>query len=101
MTKLLQLHFDYQGPFGEEMSTQLVDLAKSINDEPGFIWKVWTENQATQEAGGIYAFESEETALAYVAKHAARLKVFGINEVIYKIFDINEPLTLLNKGQVR
>ncbi len=101
MTKLLQLHFDYHGPFGEDMSNQLVELAQSINDEPGFMWKIWTENSETQEAGGIYAFESEETALAYVAKHTSRLKLFGVEEVIYKLFDINEPLTLLNKGRVK
>lgn len=63
--KLLQLHFAFNGPFGSEMSRQLVELAESINQEPGFIWKVWTENEKNQEAGGIYLFENEETALAY------------------------------------
>ena len=42
--KLLQLHFAFNGPFGSEMSRQLVELAESINQEPGFIWKVWTES---------------------------------------------------------
>ena len=54
--KLLQLHFAFNGPFGSEMSRQLVELAESINQEPGFIWKVWTENEKIQEAGGIYLF---------------------------------------------
>lgn len=97
--KLLQLHFDFCGPFGVEMSRQLVELAESINHEPGFIWKIWTENEANQEAGGIYLFKDEETALAYVKKHAARLKVLGVDEVIYKIFDVNESLTTLNHGK--
>lgn len=52
--KLLQLHFAFNGPFGSEMSRQLVELAESINQEPGFIWKVWTESEKNQEAGGIY-----------------------------------------------
>lgn len=98
--KLLQLHFDFHGPFGDEMSRQLVELAESINNEPGFIWKIWTENEATQEAGGIYLFQNEETAIAYVKKHAARLRPMGVNEVIFKIFDVNEPLTTLNRGKV-
>ncbi len=51
--KLLQLHFAFNGPFGSEMSRQLVELAESINQEPGFIWKVWTESEKNQEAGGI------------------------------------------------
>ncbi len=40
--KLLQVDFEFSGPFGEEMSNALVDLAKSINNEPGMIWKIWT-----------------------------------------------------------
>lgn len=98
--KLLQVHFDYQGVFGVEMSHQLSELAESINHEPGFIWKIWTESKKNQEAGGIYLFENEETALAYIKKHAERLKTFGIEKVTFKIFDINEPLTKLNHGQI-
>lgn len=39
MAKLLQVDFEFHGPFGDEMSNALVDLAKSINQEPGMIWK--------------------------------------------------------------
>jgi hypothetical protein len=98
--KLLQIHFSFNGPFGEEMSRQLVDLARSINEEPGFIWKIWTESEKHHEAGGIYLFESEETALAYVEKHAARLKAFGVEEVIFKLFDVNATLTDINHGNI-
>ncbi len=98
--KLLQLHFDFHGPFGTEMSRQLIELAESINHEPGFIWKIWTENEASREAGGIYMFQDEDTALAYVKKHSARLKQFGVDDVKFKIFDVNEPLTILNHGKV-
>ncbi len=54
--KLLQLHFAFNGPFGSEMSRQLVELAESINQEPGFIWKVWTESERTmRRAGSIFS----------------------------------------------
>lgn len=98
---LLQLHFDFTGPFGAEMSRQLVGLAESINQEPGFIWKIWTESEKNQQAGGIYLFKDEESALAYVKKHTARLKPLGVEDVIFKLFDVNEPLSQLNHGQVR
>ncbi len=100
MKKLLQLHFAFNGPFGQEMSDGLKDLAESINNEPGFIWKVWTENKEAKEAGGIYLFESEETALAYLEKHTARLKTFGVEQIFSKVFDINEPLTKINKATI-
>ncbi len=100
MKKLLQLHFAFNGPFGQEMSDGLKDLAESINNEPGFIWKVWTENKEAKEAGGIYIFESEEAALAYLEKHTARLKTFGVKQIFSKVFDINEPLTKINKATI-
>lgn len=98
--KLLQIHFNFHGPFGSEMSQQLVELAESINQEPGFIWKIWTENEVNHEAGGIYLFQDQDTALAYVKKHTARLKHLGVEEVFFKIFDINEPLSKINHGHI-
>lgn len=68
--------------------------------EPGFIWKIWTENEANHEAGGIYLFRDEDTAQAYIKKHTARLKHLGVEDVTFKIFDINEPLTKINHGHI-
>lgn len=48
------------------MTQQLVGLAESINEEPGFIWKNLDRKRENQQAGGIYLFESEETAQAYI-----------------------------------
>ncbi len=28
----------------------------------GFHWKIWTENEKTKEAGGIYVFEEKQDA---------------------------------------
>ncbi len=75
-------------------------LARSIAEEPGLLWKIWTENEATQEAGGIYLFSDEASARAYLAMHAERLKGFGIDPVNAKFFDVNIPLTRLDRGPV-
>ncbi|MDZ6403272.1 monooxygenase, partial [Escherichia coli] len=64
MATLLQLHFAFNGPFGDAMAEQLKPLAESINQEPGFLWKVWTESEKNHEAGGIYLFTDEKSALA-------------------------------------
>lgn len=98
MSVILQVDFPFSGPFGEEMSNALMDLAKSINDEPGFMWKIWTENQAEQCAGGIYMFADENTANAYLTMHTERLAAFGISDVRGKIFSINTALTDVNQG---
>ncbi|WP_256473621.1 monooxygenase [Aliidiomarina quisquiliarum] len=99
--KLLQVDFAFNGPFGAEMAAALTDLAASITQEPGFIWKIWTENESAQEAGGIYLFESEATAKAYLAMHSARLKNLGVTEVNGKVFDVNTPLSQITKGPLR
>ena len=91
--KILQVDFPYTGPYGEEMAAQMKELAESITQEPGFIWKIWTENQATGEAGGIYAFSDETSAKAYLEMHSARLKSFGVPEVRGRIFDVNDALS--------
>jgi hypothetical protein len=96
--KLVQFDFPFQGPFGEEMATALDGLARSIVEEPGFIWKIWTENAASGEGGGIYLFHDEPSARAYVAKHTDRLGQFGITSVRAKIFDVNAPLTAITRG---
>ncbi len=65
MATLLQLHFAFNGPFGDAMAEQLKPLAESINQEPGFLWKVWTESEKNHEAGGIY-LSLMKSALTYL-----------------------------------
>lgn len=100
MAKLLQIDFKFKGPFGNEMSEALKEIANSIPNEPGFIWKIWTESEKESEAGGIYLFKDYETAEAYLKMHTERLKSFGIEEVNGKIFDVNERLSEITKGPI-
>ncbi|MFP3978779.1 MULTISPECIES: monooxygenase [Marinobacter] len=100
MAKLLQIDFPFTGPFGSEMAEALRDLAVSITEEPGFIWKIWTENESEKDAGGIYLFKTEETAQAYLEKHTARLKELGVEKVYAKIFDVNEALSKITAGPI-
>lgn len=100
MIKLLQVDFEFNGPFGEDMANAFVELAESINREPGMIWKIWTESAKDKLGGGIYLFEDEASAQAYLQMHTARLQQMGIGEVRGHIFDINQPLTAINNGPI-
>lgn len=100
MNTLLQIDFPFPGPFGDAMSEALADLARSISDEPGFRWKIWTENEAEGTAGGIYLFEDRASAQAYLAKHTERLNGFGITGIRARVFDVNADLTAINYGPV-
>lgn len=101
MAYLLQVDFPMDGPFGDEMSAAFADLAKSITQEDGFIWKIWTESAETKEGGGIYLFETKESAEKYLEMHTKRLAGFGITEVRGKIFSINEKLSEITNGPIK
>jgi hypothetical protein len=98
MAALVQFDFEYGGPFGQEMARAYGDLAISITEEPGFLWKIWTENEAAHEAGGVYLFKDEASARAYVSKHTQRLASAGIAGVRSKVFRVNTALTQVTHG---
>lgn len=100
MSHILQIDFPYAGPWGDAMAEVMQDLARSIAEEPGLLWKIWTENEAAGEAGGIYLFEDLASAEAYLAMHTARLKGYGVPQVNAKIFAVNEALSRVDRGPV-
>jgi len=51
MAVILQTHFPFEGPFGQTMVEAMTPLTRSINDEPGMLWKIWTEDAAGKRAG--------------------------------------------------
>lgn len=98
MAYVLQVDFEMDGPFGDEMAEQFSDLAKSINEEPGFMWKIWTEKPEEKIAGGIYIFETKETAQQYLDMHSKRLAEMGVPKLNAQIFDVNSKLTEITNG---
>ena len=100
MPTLLQFDFSMAGPWGEEMAVAFKDLAAIIERAPGLRWKIWTENEDEGVGGGIYLFEDDESALAYLEEHTARLEGFGVKDIRAKLLHVNEPLTELTRGPV-
>ena len=98
MSYLLQVDFPYTGPWGAAMTEAMDGLARSIAQEPGLLWKIWTENEAAGEAGGIYLFQDRPSAEAYLAMHTARLQGFGVARVNGKIFEVNDALSLIDRA---
>ena len=98
MPVLLQVDFPYGGPWGEDMAQAMAGLAQSIAQEPGLLWKIWTENRDANEAGGIYLFADRANAERYLAMHRARLLGFGVPEVRAKVFDVNAPLSVIDRA---
>jgi hypothetical protein len=95
---ILQIDFPMPGPWGDELAAAFGDLAQIIARTPGLRWKIWTESEAEGIGGGIYLFDDDETAQAYLEEHTARLEGFGISDIRAKILHVNEPLTTVNAG---
>ncbi len=56
MATLLQLHFAFNGPFGDAMAEQLKPLAESINQEPWFSVEGYGQKvkRTTKPVGSIF-----------------------------------------------
>lgn len=96
----LQIDFPFQGPWGAEMSATLQGLAESIAQEPGLLWKIWTENPETSEAGGIYLFTDRPSAEAYLAMHTERLVGFGVPHVNAKLSEVKRELSAIDRAPI-
>lgn len=93
--KLIQVDFHHAGPFGAEHARRVRERAESIAGESGLIWKIWTENEETQRAGGVYLFADEASASAYLARHRERLSAAGATDIQGQLFDVNESLSAI------
>lgn len=100
MRYLLQIDFPHAGPYKEAFTEAFRELAAEIAKEEGLVWKIWTENEERQEAGGIYLFSDLENARRYLEKHTKRLESFGYTDIRAKLFDVNEPLSMIDNASL-
>lgn len=97
-TRLLQIDFPYDGPWGEALASACDPLAHDIAGESGLRWKIWTENREHGRAGGIYLFDDEAACTRYLEKHRARLAGFGIVDIRAEVFEVNGPLSAITRA---
>lgn len=96
---LLQINFKFPASMmGDVLTDGAKNLAESINNEKGFISKIWIENAQTEESGGIYLFKDKESAEKYATMHARRVEAMGATGMECKYFFVNEPLSRINRG---
>ncbi len=94
------MDFPARGDGGPEQQAALRALAESIANEPGLVWKIWTEDRAGGRAGGIYLFASLAEARAYHAMHAARLTEQGIGPIRAEYRHANTALSAITRAPI-
>jgi len=95
----LQINFNLDVPAAEYQ--KLVDsVAHAFLDVPGLKWKIWLLNPATQEAGGIYLFDSQASLEAYLSGPlVAKLRgIPFVRNISVKQFEVMPEATALTRG---
>jgi putative monooxygenase ydhR len=100
--KLLQVNLSFSISRAD-LEQAWLGAAQPIADTPGLMWKVWLINEAAHEAGGIYLFESDADAQAYLAGPiVASLKSSPvITNINAKLFDVLEEHTAITRGPIQ
>lgn len=65
--KLLQITHNFSQRSPAEFVEQTMPLAPYIAEVPGLLWKLWMLNQDECTFSGLYLFEDEAAARAYLA----------------------------------
>jgi hypothetical protein len=99
--KIVQINYRFSVS-ASELGQGLAALAGDISRVEGLRWKIWLMNEAEGEAGGIYLFENEECANAYLtgpivagfAKHPA------VSDVSVQLFDPDPGLSAVTRGPI-
>ncbi len=98
--KIWDLHMTYDGQITDEFLAETEDLARSIAEEPGIIWKIWTIEKDSNHFGSTYLFHDLEALETYKAMHVKRLEAIGINIVAEHVFDIMENVSRITNAPV-
>lgn len=96
--KVWDLHMTYEGPITEEFLAGTEQLAKSIAEEPGIIWKIWTVEDGTNHYGSTYLFRNRDYLESYKSMHLKRLEAIGITVTADHVFDIMEEVSRINRA---
>jgi Putative mono-oxygenase ydhR len=100
--KILQLNLNFSISRAE-LEAAWLEAAQPIAEVPGLRWKVWLMNEAEQEAGGIYLFESEAAVQSYLAGPivAALKSSPAVSNISAKLFDVLESHSAITRGPVK
>jgi hypothetical protein len=94
--KILQINYRLNGPRAAyERENQ--PYAQPIADLPGLRWKIWIIDEARAEAGGIYLFDNDAAAKAFLDGPVVA-EMRGDPTLDIKAFDVIPELTATTRG---
>jgi len=98
--RILQVNFKMNVPYANVLQANR-EPAKMIAQTPGLNWKIWLANEDTDEAGGLYLFDDEASAEAYLKVRTPQWESSpAIGEIKVKQFDVVDELTEITRGPI-
>ena len=87
---------------GKDYAQAITPLAQAVADVAGLQWKIWLLNESTREAGGIYLFEDQHAANAFLSGPliAQLTNAPSIADVCAAQFNVLGALTSITRGPV-
>jgi hypothetical protein len=100
-SRVLQINFKFNVT-RSQYEQAVAPLAAPIAAVQGLRWKVWIMNEQESEAGGIYLFQDEAAANAYLGGAIVAQVVShpALHSFSVKQFDVMEEITEVTRGPV-
>ena len=98
--KLAQVNFKLRTSSDAQAQKAALERAHAIAEVFGLIWKVWIFDRDRNEAGGIYLFQDEQSAQAYLAGEifTGLKNMPGVEDMEVKLFDVNETNSAITRA---
>jgi len=99
--RILQVNFKFSVSRAEyEQAAN--SLAPQFAEVAGLRWKVWTMNEAQNEAGGVYYFDDESSLQTYLAGPLAEAVKShpALSDMTVKQFEVMGDVTAITRGPI-
>lgn len=97
--QIVQINYKLEGPRDKYVEENL-PYAQPIADTPGLRWKIWTINEQTQEAGGVYFFDDAVSVQAFLDGPIIT-EMKGDPSLTINTFDVLDDLTAITRGPIK
>ncbi len=96
----MQVNFTNRTALTDEEKKAAQQRARQIATVPGLIWKIWISNPAGAEEEGIYLFQDEPSAHAYLegAIFTQFKNLVGVEAMQVKLSDVNEVNSAITRA---
>lgn len=96
--KIVRIGFRYRGSYSQ-FEPVLPAFVEKLRAVPGLVWKIWTYDEESGRGAGIYLFEDEASARAYLGEMVPTMATM-VEELDPQVLDFHVAATVGTRGPV-